>query len=532
MKGLWKGSLLLITFYLTAHQAAAGPLSWEKECADGPETWCRDFPTALKCGTLDHCHRTLAVSTPVKSLKCGMCKLVTVMMAKIMQDNSTDERISQFLEKGCQYLPFQDWSVKCKKMVDTGVIILVQLGKQVQDRPEIVCGAFRLCSHLVPSEGALKFQKPFSSNGMPDTTDFPEMLAPFIANVPLLLYPQDEPQTEFLQKEENPCRDCQQVVDAMKEGFKSSSFLVQSFASYAEQYCEHLGSDLVNECKKYAFEYSHVFVQLLTHLLEEQSKNVCGAFCDSAKPEPFHALLPAKHLDDLSTALDSVEKTPNAQSPEFACGLCKKIVTMAEGMLKENATEQEIVHQMVRICYILPHEVLDQCKDFVDSYGKAVVYMILDATKPEAVCIRFKFCPQDISLSFEREALEGLKPTKPSEGEVCHVCTLIVTYVDQELEKNQTQEQIGNMLSKGCQLLPEALVYPCDQLVVQYEPAAVRLLVQVMEPTFVCAKIGACPSSHLVGMEVCVRGPSYWCKNAKTAAQCQATEYCKRHIWN
>lgn len=35
------------------------------------------------------------------------------------------------MDKRCQYLPFQDWSVKCKKMVDTGVLILAQLGKQV-----------------------------------------------------------------------------------------------------------------------------------------------------------------------------------------------------------------------------------------------------------------------------------------------------------------------------------------------------------------------------------------------------------------
>lgn len=35
------------------------------------------------------------------------------------------------MDKKCQYLPFQDWSVKCKRMVDTGILILVQLGKQV-----------------------------------------------------------------------------------------------------------------------------------------------------------------------------------------------------------------------------------------------------------------------------------------------------------------------------------------------------------------------------------------------------------------
>lgn len=43
----------------------------------------------------------------------------------------TQEKLRLFLDKRCQYLPFQDWSVKCKRMVDTGILILVQLGKQV-----------------------------------------------------------------------------------------------------------------------------------------------------------------------------------------------------------------------------------------------------------------------------------------------------------------------------------------------------------------------------------------------------------------
>lgn len=43
----------------------------------------------------------------------------------------TQEKLRLFLDKRCQYLPFQDWSVKCKRMVDTGILVLVQLGKQV-----------------------------------------------------------------------------------------------------------------------------------------------------------------------------------------------------------------------------------------------------------------------------------------------------------------------------------------------------------------------------------------------------------------
>ncbi|XP_061491211.1 prosaposin-like [Rhineura floridana] len=535
MEGLWKGWVLLIALYLASYQAAASPLPWQQECAEGPETWCQDFPTALKCGTLEHCQQLMGLNFPVKSLRCSLCKLVVVMMAKVVQDNSTDERIGKFLEKGCQYLPFQDWSIKCKKMVDTGVVILVQLGKQVQDRPEIACGAFRLCSHRETPQGALKFQTPLKSDGKPEMADFPEMLTPFIANVPLLLYPQDEPQPKLL-KEENTCRDCVKVVADMQEGFKRSSFLVQYFAVYAKQHCERLGSDLVDECKKYAFEYSHAFVQLLIHLLNQLPRaTICGEirFCDSAKSEPFHALAPAHHLHDLYTAAGPAEKISDEENLHFVCGVCKKMVAMAEDMLENNVTEDGIVHQMVKVCNLLPHEVLPQCKDFVDSYGKAVVIMVLGATKPETVCSMLRFCPKYTSLSSERVGLEELpKETTFNEGEFCHLCTILITYVDDELEKNETQAQIGSMLAKGCQLLPEALVYTCDQLVVQYEPAALRLLIQVLEPSFVCTKIGVCPESKLVGIEACVHGPAYWCKNTETAAECQATDYCKRHIWN
>nr|XP_020638765.1 prosaposin-like isoform X2 [Pogona vitticeps] len=529
MEGLWKSGVLLVTLCLAFHQAAASPLSLEKKCSEGPESWCQDFPTALKCGTLEYCQQMLGPHPPVRNLKCSLCKMVVVMVSKVIQDNSTDERLARFLEKGCQYLPFQDWSVKCKKMVDTGVIILVQLGKQMQDKPDIACGAFRLCSsHRETIEGALKFKRPLTSEETPKMTDFAEVLAPFLVNVPLLLYPQDEGYYES-QKEENSCQQCKEVVAEMKEDIQSSPFFVQSLQVYAKQHCELLDSDLVDECKKYVFEYSHAFVQLMADLLPPSSTCTEARLCNAEPSELFHSLVPAGNLLDSYTP-ESVEKTSNAEKPALLCGICKKVIQAAENLVENNVTEEEIVHQMKNICYLLPPEVLDQCKDFVNSYGMAVVVMLLDATKPESVCIILRCCPKDISLNAETAALEQLP--KYNESEFCHVCTIVIKYFGDELGKNTTQAQIGSMLVKGCQLLPEALVYPCDQLVAQYEPSAVRLLIQIMEPTFVCAKLGACPGSHLVGMEACAWGPSYWCKNMESAAQCQAIEYCKHHIWN
>ncbi|XP_067322303.1 prosaposin-like [Anolis sagrei] len=528
MQGLWKGGLLLITLYLASYQATANPLSLKKECSEGPEKWCQDYPTALKCGALEYCQQMMGLHNPVKNFKCAICKFTVVMMAKIVQDNTTDETLCNFLEKGCQYLPFHDWSMKCKKMVDTGVIILVELGKQAQTKPDIVCGAFKLCNHEATTEGALKFQ---SSDRKMRMTDFPEMLTPFMANVPLLLFPQDEDQPGTLK--EDTCQECTKTIAELQEDVQRSPFLIQTLTAYAKQQCEHLRPDLTDECKKYAFEYAHAFVQLLIDLLPP--KSICEEirFCDSTQAEPSPTL-PASHPPVLQ-APNTIEKNSNGENSYVLCDVCKEMIRVAEKMVENNATEMAIVHQMENVCYVFPHDMFAECKDFVHSYGQAVVVMLLDATKPESVCIMLRCCHKGNSLSTgsavtETAALEQVR--KDNEGKMCHMCTFVIQYFDDELEKNSTQAQISAMLTKSCHLLPEALVYICDELVLQYEPAAVQLLIQVMQPTYVCAKIGACPSSHLLGLEACSWGPSYWCKNAETATQCRATEYCKNHSWN
>lgn len=109
-----------------------------------------------------------------------------------------------------------------------------------------------------------------------------------------------------------------------------------------------------------------------------------------------------------------------------------------------------------------------------------------------------------------------------------------MSYLDHNLEKNSTKQEILAALEKGCSFLPDPYQKQCDQFVTEYEPVLIEILVEVMDPSFVCLKIGACPAARkpLLGTEKCVWGPSYWCQNMEAATQCNAVEHCKRHVWN
>nr|KAF6425573.1 prosaposin [Molossus molossus] len=192
--------------------------------------------------------------------------------------------------------------------------------------------------------------------------------------------------------------------------------------------------------------------------------------------------------------LQAVWSKPTVKS--LPCDICKDVITAADNMLKDNATEQEIL-----------------------------VYL---EASPELVCSMLQLC--------SAQGLPALTAhvTQQKDGGFCEVCKKLVGYLDNNLEKNSTKQEILDALEKGCSFLPDPYQKQCDQFVAEYEPVLIEILVEVMEPSYVCSKIGACPAARkpLLGTEKCVWGPSYWCQNMETAASCNAVEHCKRHVWN
>lgn len=522
-------SVFLLASLLGA--ALASPVLGLEECTRGSAVWCQNVKTAADCGAVKHCLQTVWNKPTVKSLPCDVCKDVITAAGNMLKDNATEQEILVYLEKTCDWLPKPNLSALCKEIVDSYLPVILDLIKGQMSHPGEVCSALNLCESLQKHLAELNHQKQLESNKIPEL-DVAEVVAPFMANIPLLLYPQDGPRSEPQPKAGGDvCQDCIQMVTDIQTAVKTNSTFVEALVEHAREQCDRLGPGIADMCKNYVNQYSEIAIQMMMHM---QPREICGlvGFCDQVKEMPMQPLIPARVVsENVIPALELVEPIKKdlvqAKSNVY-CELCEYVVKEVVKMIDNNKTEEEIIHALDQVCSKLPASMSEECQEVVDTYGSSILSILLQEASPELVCSMLHLCTS--------QGLPALTAhvTQQKDGGFCEICKKLVGYLDHNLEKNSTKQEILAALEKGCSFLPDPYQKQCDQFVSEYEPVLIEILVEVMEPSFVCSKIGVCREARkpLLGTEKCVWGPSYWCQNMEAATLCNAVEHCKRHVWN
>lgn len=525
--------MLLLTL-LFVSSVVATPLLGTEQCARGPTYWCQNVKTASLCGAVTHCQQNVWNKPQMKTVPCDLCKEVLIVVEQILKDNATEAEVLGYLEKACQLIPDQGLTAECKEMVDAYYPILMGILKGELEDPIVVCGAIGLCQSQQAALAKAHAQEQLVSNEIP-LVDLAQQVSPFLLNVPELLYPQESQKSPKQEspKQENAdvCVDCVKfLTDAQAEAKANTSF-VNSLIENFENQCDFLGPSLADMCKQYVSQYGSLVID---QLMSMEPKDLCihAGFCTATKKSiPMLKLLAAKAVPALklfpATKVGSAKPMVQVrESPK--CAICEFVMKQLESSLEDQKTEEEVVHAVEKVCTYLPSSLSAQCKDLIETYGQAIIELLVQQADPKVICTVLALC-NDGSRAF----VPALDQTVFKTGGYCPVCKMVVNYIDRILEKNATEEQIEEAVRKVCSFLADSFQTECDQMIQQYEPMLIQLLLQMLDPDFVCMKMGACPEAvrRLLGTEQCSWGPAFWCKNMETASRCNAVAHCKRHVW-
>ncbi|XP_021060086.1 prosaposin isoform X2 [Mus pahari] len=543
--------------------ALTSPIQDPKTCSGGSAVLCRDVKTAVDCGAVKHCQQMVWSKPTAKSLPCNICKTVVTEVGNLLKDNATQEEILRYLEKTCEWIRDSSLSASCKEVVDSYLPVILDMIKGEMSNPGAVCSSLNLCQSLQEYLAKQK-QKQLESNKIPEV-DMARVVAPFMSNIPLLLYPQDRPRSQPQPKaDEDVCQDCMKLVSDVQTAVRTNSSFVQGFVDHVKEDCDRLGPGVSDICKNYVDQYSEICVQMMMHM-DQQPKEICvlAGFCNEVKRVPMKTLVPAteaiKNILPALEMMDPYEQDLVQAHNVILCQTCQFVMNKFSELIVKNATEELLVKGLSKACTLLPDPARTKCQEVVGTFGPYLLDILIHEVNPSSLCSVISLCSARPELV---EALEQPAPaivsalpiepalpkqaTQPKQsslptrvppqknGGFCEVCKKLVLYLEHNLEKNSTKEEILAALEKGCSFLPDPYQKQCDDFVAEYEPVLLEILVEVMDPSFVCSKIGVCPSAYklLLGTEKCVWGPSYWCQNMETAARCNAVDHCKRHVWN
>uniref|UniRef100_UPI00358E0EE8 prosaposin-like n=1 Tax=Myxine glutinosa TaxID=7769 RepID=UPI00358E0EE8 len=344
------------------------------------------------------------------------------------------------------------------------------------------------------------------------------------------------------------CDLCQEVFKVVQD-FVTNNDTEKIVRQYLFQMCQMLpGKDISAQCEDLVKTYLPLIMDMLKEQLKPgticRSLGLCMSLQESLAPSNVPKSSPL-----LTNIIPILIRGAPVQVPSSVCQDCDKFLTDLQKEIKENGSFIEALkNSILKNCDFFPPGISEQCKAYINKFTPEALKFIL-SMPPSHLCQMGGFC-SGVSGAVPMMSLTAAKPVgiplvplvkQAPHSDVtvkglpsCAICTFVVKKLESILENNATEAEIKEALLKVCGYLPEAYMQECDALVDEYEDMLVQLLMQSLDPDYVCSVLGLCQSAKkhsLVGEVQCTWGPGFWCLSHENAKQCDAEDFCKRHKW-
>jgi saposin len=189
------------------------------------------------------------------------------------------------------------------------------------------------------------------------------------------------------------------------------------------------------------------------------------------------------------------------------CSICTMVMTYVEQWVAQNQTEAEIVAQLQSFCNALG-PLSPECSSLVATYAPQMIQWIENKEAPATFCTQIGVCSSNkvdhkirrnpavnqLPRKTQRQHAHKREVVEETQGGVCQVCELVMTYVEQLVAQNNTIAAIEAELDQMCAVLPSPLNSACTSIVNQYLPQMVQWIVNKENPATFCSTVGLCTS--------------------------------------
>ncbi|XP_052178867.1 cyprosin-like [Diospyros lotus] len=142
----------------------------------------------------------------------------------------------------------------------------------------------------------------------------------------------------------------------------------------------------------------------------------------------------------------------------FCAGGCSAIADSGTSLLAGPTTIITQINHAIGASGVISEE----CKAVVAEYGKTILEMLLAEAEPQKICSQIGLCyfdgSRDVSMGIESVLDKNSDETPSSHGSaMCTACQMMIVWVQNQLKRNQTEEQILEYINQLCDRLPSPM---------------------------------------------------------------------------
>lgn len=489
----------------------------DMQCITGPSYWCRNLTTAAGCNAVTHCIQGVWEHLRLPEDNddiCTLCKNMVKEARDQLQSNETQEELKEVFEGSCNLIPLKPVAKGCDKLVDEFIPELVEtLASQMN--PQMVCSVAGLCN-------SAEIDRLLAAQGK-------------VVKVPLVKPGSSVSIVKPKAEVKSDCEVCTHSVKKLQKKWDTSDRddLLHVFL----EGCGKMGSysDGCSAVLLTRFPEIRSLVQTTLKTAPEESCEMMQ-YCSAGEAEKLQV-----NVDIVPVGQVGVVPIGDNMTCEF----CERMVQHLRDILVANTTETEFQQVLEGLCKQMKTSAKKECLSLVTDYYGMIYNFLVNSLNGKEICSFAGLCPSpgisrpiwpllpaevnveetlagtdemeaqvdpivEITVSSDSANVEVVNPALmqlPIERmtpqlllnvggnkQICEFCEYFLHYVQTELAAEKTVEKVKSVVEKACKHLPQTINTQCEDFVEAYGNAFIALVVQEVDPSVICPRLGFCPS--------------------------------------